>query len=328
MNFDFVAVRLNLIDQADETYRISTTTGDPQLDASLQAIGCINAPILAPAAASAYRIVSGFKRIAAGERLGWTEMPARLIRPDTEALDILGVAIADNIQHRPLNPVELARAVEKLGRFFADRTGLISYGETLGLSLNQRLIARLERLRRLSDTIQARIISNAIPLTIALELEKLPPASAEALADFFDMLRPTLNQQKEVLMWVQEIAGAEDQSVAEVLNAAPISEIRADHHLERPQKLKKIRNALKRRRYPTIYRFETMLEKNHRALNLPSDIHLSVPENLEDNRFAMTISFHSPLEFKGHIETLSHIADNPHFAAIVNKQIDDQASLY
>jgi len=328
MNFSLAAVRLDRIDQTDETYKISTSPSDPQLAASIQAIGFINPPILSPAKASAYRIVSGFRRIAAGERLGWTEICSRVLSPETAELYVLGAAIADNAQHRDLNLIEQTRGVEKLSRCFTDDIELINFGKKLGLPLNQKLISRLRRLRRLTDAIQARIISNAIPLTIALELEKLPPASAEALADFFDTLRPTLNHQKEMLMWVQEIAGAEDKSIAEVLKAKPVSEILADNHLERPQKLTRIRNALKRRRYPIIYRFETMLEKNRKALNLPSDIRLAVPDNLEDNRFAMTISFRSPLEFKGHIDTLSRMAENPHFTAIVNKQIDDQEALY
>ena len=328
MSFDIAAVPLDRIDQADETCRISTDAPDPQLEASIKAIGFINPPILMPISTSVYRIVSGFRRIAAGERLGWAAIDSRILAPETEELRVLGAAIADNAQHRDLNPVEQARAVEKLSRCVAHDTDLIDFGNKLGLSLNQKLIARLRRLHRLSEAIQARIISNAIPLTIALELEKLPHASAEVLADFFDTLRPTLNQQKEMLTWVQDIAGAEDRSIPEVLEAAPIPDILADAHTERPQKLKKVREALKRRRYPTICRFETVLEKNRKALNLPSDICLSAPENLEDNRFAVTISFRSPPEFKEHIDTLSRIADNPHFTAIVNKQIDDQEALY
>ncbi|HMA84510.1 MAG TPA: ParB/Srx family N-terminal domain-containing protein, partial [Desulfosalsimonadaceae bacterium] len=79
MNFSLAAVRLDRIDQTDETYKISTSPSDPQLAASIQAIGFINPPILSPAKASAYRIVSGFRRIAAGERLGWTEICSRVI---------------------------------------------------------------------------------------------------------------------------------------------------------------------------------------------------------------------------------------------------------
>jgi hypothetical protein len=328
MNFDIASVRLDRIDQADETYRISTNSSDPQLDASIKAIGFINPPVLMPLKTTAYRIVSGFKRIAAGERLGWTGIDSRILAPETEELWVLGAAIADNAQHRDLNPVEQALAVEKLSRCVNHDADLIDFGNKLGLSLNQKLVARLRLLRRLSDAIQARIISSAIPLTIALELEKLPQSSAEALADLFDTLRPTLNQQKEMLMWVQDIAGAEDRSIPEILEAATIPDILADTYTERPQKLKKVREALKRRRYPTICRFETVLEKNRKALNLPSDICLSAPENFEDNRFAMTISFRSLSEFKEHIDTLTRIADNPNFTAIVNKQIGNQEALY
>lgn len=328
MNFNTASVPLSLIDQADEAYRISTRPCDSQLVTSMQAIGCINPPILFRFRESAYQIISGFRRLAAAERLGWTRIPARIILADTERADMVAIAIADNAQHRELNLIEQARAVEKLEPFFADTGELIAFGKHLGLSLNQRLISRLHRLRRLSDSIQAQIFSGAIPLTIALALEKLENRAAEELADFFDVLRPTLNQQKEILEWIQEIAGAEDQSIPELINAPPISEILVDRHLERPRKLKKIREALKRRRYPAICRYEAAMEKTRKAINLPADIRLAAPPDLEDDRFSVTVTFRSPLEFRARIEVLLNMADDPRFTSIVNKQIDDQAPLY
>ncbi|MDZ7830543.1 MAG: ParB/RepB/Spo0J family partition protein [Desulfobacterales bacterium] len=328
MNFNTASVRLSLIDQGDNTYKISTRPSDSQLASSIKALGCLNPPILYPIKPAGYLIVSGFRRLAAAEQLGWSRIPARIMPSDIETYDIAGIAIADNAQHRELNLIEQARAVEKLAPFFSNTAELINFGKNLGLSLNQRLISRLKRLRRLSDSVQAQILSGAIPLTIALALEKLEPPAAEALADFFDGLRPTLNQQKEMLEWIQEIAGACDQSIPDVLKTTPIPEILADQDLDRPQKLKKVRNVLKERRYPTICRFEAVMEKNRKALNLPADIRLSAPAGLEDDRFSMTITFRSPLEFKERIEALSNMADDPRFTAIVDKQIDDQAPLY
>ncbi|MFP4533370.1 MAG: ParB/RepB/Spo0J family partition protein [Desulfobacterales bacterium] len=328
MNFNTASVRLSLIDQADDAYRISTRPPDSQLVASMKALGCLNPPVLYSVNSPGYIIVSGFRRLAAAEHLGWSRIPARIMPPDIETYNIAGIAIADNAQHRELNLIEQARAVEKLASFFTDTAELINFGKNLGLSLNQRLISRLKRMRRLSDSVQAQILSGAIPLTIALALEKLERPAAEALADFFDGLRPTLNQQKEMLEWIKEIAGAWDQSIPDVLKTAPIPGILADHDLDRPQKSKKVREALKRRRYPAICRFEAVMEKNRKALNLPAEIKLSAPAGLEDDRFSMTITFRSPFEFKERIETLSNMADNPCFTAIVNKQIDDQAPLY
>ena len=321
-------VRLSQIDQEDLTYRISTPRPLKGLIDSIRQIGLINSPILMPVDNSGYRIVSGFCRIAACRQLGWSEVFAHILFPDITPITILGLAIADNAQHRELNLVEQATAVEKLRPYFADNTEMSAYAANLGLTLNHALVDRLHRLNRLSDSIKARIISNVIPLTIALELEKLEPPAAEEFAAFFDELRPTLNQQKEIFLLVKEIARAEDLSVEDVINKSPISEFRLDADMDRPQKLKKIRSYLKKRRYPKIHQFEAFYGESLKSLNLPDGIAFSAPANFEGSRFSMTLSFCSQAEFKVHMKWLSDLADNPSFIRLVNKHFDDSETLY
>lgn len=322
------SVQICLIDQKDLTYQISTSKPVDCISQSISQIGLINPPILSPVGNSGYRIVSGFRRIAACKKLGWSELSARILPSDMEQINILGLAIADNVQHRELNLIEQAVAIEKLGLYLDDDTDIISYGKKIGLQLNRQFINRLRRLNKLSDSIKDRVISDTIPLTIALELDKLDAAAAEAVALFFDELRPTLNQQKEILLLVKELARVEDRSISDLIKTGSIGAIRGDMDLDRSQKLKRIRALLKKRRYPAIHHFEALFDRNLKALELPRDIDFSPPANFEGNRFSMTIFFHSLAEFKTHVGTLIRLADDPHFIEILKKQIDNQETLY
>ena len=68
-------VLLERIATGDMTYRITTARKIDTLQASIAAVGLVNTPILAQRNAD-YVIVSGFRRVAACNRLGWNRIPA------------------------------------------------------------------------------------------------------------------------------------------------------------------------------------------------------------------------------------------------------------
>jgi len=328
MDFSFIPVPLSRIDREDKTYRISTAQPLAGLVESIRETGLINPPFLIPKGQSVYRIISGFHRLAACLELGWQEMPARVLPEDANPKNCLGHAIADNAQHRELNPIELARAVDRLGGFFDTSEAIASYGNQLGLSLSRELISRLKRVNRLSGTVKKRIAAGTISLSIALELEKLLPAEMEALSGLFHEIRPTLNHQKEMLSLAKDIARAENRGISDVLANAALQEIRLNPDFTRQQKVRGIRDWLQKRRYPRIQRYEALFARSLRALDLPPAFSLKVPANFEGTQFALMIHFHSPAEFQSHLEWLHHIADNPNFVDMINKRIDDSEPIY
>jgi len=328
MDCKTLSVPLSRIDQHDSIYRISTAQPIEQLRDSIRQMGVINPPFLIPQSEASYNIVSGFQRVAVCRELKWTVMPARVLRTDTNSRDCLGLAVADNAQHRELNIIEQARAVQKLGPFFDDPGELVSYAKNLGLPLSRDLIPRLNRLNGLSRSIQNRIAANTISLTISLELAKLAPEEAEALSGLFHEIRPTLSQQKEMLFLVKDIARARDHSITAVLKNGDLPGIRRNPDFNRQQKVGQMLAFLRKQRYPRIHRFGTFFARNLRALDLPANLSLKPPANFEDTRFSMTIDFHSPAGLKTHIQTLQSIADNPHFINIIDKRIDDPDPLH
>ncbi|MFO7839673.1 MAG: ParB N-terminal domain-containing protein [Desulfosalsimonadaceae bacterium] len=327
MNFRCAAVGLDQIDVADAACRISIERPIDGLAESIDQIGLLNPPFLVPFQSN-YRIVSGFHRIRACLKLGRKTTDARLLPANAREIEILSLAIADNAQHRELHLIEQARAIACLNPFFPDAGGLAAFAKKLGLSVNKALVSRLLRINRLPGFMQNRILSGAISMTIALELESLHQEGAEALSRLFEEIRPSLNEQKEILALVKDIAGAEERSVADVVNKGAVAEIRRDQSCNRKQKTARIRSLLRKRRYPAISRFEALFAEKLRSLNLPEKMDFKPPPGFEGEEFGIHFTFQSQEEFDSHLRILERIAQNSNFTAIMNKSHDDSDPLY
>lgn len=93
--------------------RYRTRMGLPNVDdlaADIKKHGLLQ-PIGVVADGSEYHVVYGDRRLAAVQKLGWTEIPARVLGDPKNAMLL---AITENLQRRDLNPVEEARAFRRV----------------------------------------------------------------------------------------------------------------------------------------------------------------------------------------------------------------------
>ena len=99
-----------------------------ELVESIKATGVIQPVVLRPAANGRYQLVAGERRWMASRRAGKTTIPAVVRQISNE--QAMEITIIENLQREDLNPVEQARAFERLSREFgltqeqiATRTG-------------------------------------------------------------------------------------------------------------------------------------------------------------------------------------------------------------
>jgi ParB family transcriptional regulator, chromosome partitioning protein len=95
---------------------------------SIRATGVIQPVVLRPAANGRYQLVAGERRWLASRRAGKTTIPAVVRQVSNE--QAMEITIVENLQREDLNPMEQARAFERLSREFnltqeqiASRTG-------------------------------------------------------------------------------------------------------------------------------------------------------------------------------------------------------------
>jgi len=108
-------VKLEAMDIEDERFRISEDLDPVRLEESLRQIGQLHPVQLFRGEHSKLLVICGFRRLRALRKIGGLSAWARIwSASECDALAALHIAIWDNLSHRDLNPLEIARALASL----------------------------------------------------------------------------------------------------------------------------------------------------------------------------------------------------------------------
>jgi hypothetical protein len=98
------------------------------------------------------------------------------------------------------------------------------------------------------------------------------------------------NHLRDLMDWLEEIALRDKTPIAEVLSTKPIGDIASDPRLGRADKLKRIKEQIRRRRFPRLAQTEDEISGRIKDLQLAPEIRLSVPPGLETGRVHVEFS--------------------------------------
>jgi len=119
-----------------------------ELVESIKASGVIQPVVLRPAANGRYQLVAGERRWMASKRAGKSTIPAVVRQISNE--QAMEITIIENLQREDLNPMEQARAFERLSREF----GLTQEQIATRTGKDRTSIANFIRLMKLPPSIQ------------------------------------------------------------------------------------------------------------------------------------------------------------------------------
>ena len=311
MGFDYQAIRLSQIAEDDLSFRISTQHAIDTLADSIDRFGLINAPILA-CQRDNYIVVSGFRRISACRHLGWGQTPARVLPTQTSLATCIQFAVVDNTAHRELNLVEQARVVQLLAKVHNDPLSVVQQANAMGMAINARMLEKINNINMMPDTLQQGLIDGSISLPTALRIYSFQdPAAHESLSELLCELNMSLNRQRELLDWVEAIVRRDQLSVDQLLADEQLCQWRHDETLDRPQKIQRIREFLRMRRYPAISAARKRYEATRRQLKLKNGIQLVPPENFEGSTHTLQLHFTSSQMLNELTEECQRLAQSP-----------------
>jgi ParB family transcriptional regulator, chromosome partitioning protein len=323
MQFDSKTVSIDSIDLNNEYFKISTPKPIDDLVVSIDQFGLLSPPII-KAFNNGYIIVSGFHRVYACKKLGWIDIETRGIGSELKDKDCMTIAIADNSFHRKMNYMEQSIALSKLANFYGSENEFIKITKTLGFGDNSEYIKKLITLRTLIPELQQSILSGAIPMSIAIDIGRIDEESMLEIIHVFEEIRPTLNQQKEILSLIWEISKIKNFPVKEIICGTNINEIINNRDLARAQKIKNLRTCLHKMRFPAITDYYDHFNELVHHLSLPNKIKLAPPENFEDVCYSMILKFKSVKEFESHVEALTKLPGIPEFNCIFSQDFANQ----
>jgi ParB-like chromosome segregation protein Spo0J len=306
MDYRQQTVAIDLIDRNDRTFRISTDTGIDPLKNSIAAVGLLHPPLLLKVSAG-YIVVSGYRRVAACKRLGWKQVPGRVLDGRTDGLMLARLAIADNAGQRCLDRIEAARAVALLAGYVKDPSTLVAEAGALGLSDSKEMTTKLLALSRLPDFLQAAVGDMTLSFPMALELGQTPLETASALTELFSRLKPSLNRQREFVELLTDISRRENTAIAALLREAQAAAILDDPKLDRNRKSRLLKDCLTRRRFPAISRAEADFARALKKLALAPGTTLAAPRHFEGGTYTLSLSFRNRRELERQAEGLNRI---------------------
>jgi ParB family chromosome partitioning protein len=311
---------LSAIDFSDQALRITTDMETGALEHSISQVGMLNPPRLIRTPSS-WRIVSGFRRLAACAALGIAELEAWCLAPETGEAACALLAIADNALNRPLCLIEQVRASRLLVHHFGGAADLESLARGVGLPPNLNLLKQLASLCKAPAVLTDAMALEAISLPMALDLMGRPEADGVAVATVFSELRPSLNRQRELLGLLDDIARRDDLPVAQVLAEAtgPMAAggDAAEQPIDRSVRFAHLRSTLRTRRYPHLAEAEIKRARQLKRLKLGATMQLVPPANFEGRRFELKLSFCTLAELRSHHDTCAQLLQNPTLADLL-----------
>jgi hypothetical protein len=136
------------------------------------------------------------------------------------------------------------------------------------------------------------------------------PAARNALFRLAVDLKVGENHLRDFMDWLEEIALREQLMIEEILASKPVVDCASDPRLGRADKLKRIKDEIRRRRFPRLAQTEDAIRGRIHELKLHPEIRLMVPLGLEGGSLEVELSASSHDEFKRLVIKLADAASD------------------
>ncbi|HWO40259.1 MAG TPA: hypothetical protein VNO43_00450 [Candidatus Eisenbacteria bacterium] len=128
-------------------------------------------------------------------------------------------------------------------------------------------------------------------------------------------LKMSENHVRDFADWLEEISLRDGTTAADVLSSAPIHKIETDPRLGRADKLKTIKDQLRRLRFPGLSAAEEDIKARIRELKLPPGLRMSAPPGLEGGKLRVEFEASSVRELEAMVGALTQSVHHPALSA-------------
>ena len=134
-------------------------------------------------------------------------------------------------------------------------------------------------------------------------------ADQQALLTFAQELQLGENQLRDFLDWLEDIRARDGGTIAEVLHQPQIQRPFSAQQ-SRNDKLKAVKDALRKLRYPRLSRLEEQLTAHVKTLDLGRQVHISFPPAFEGDEISLEIKARNVQDLQQTIIRLQHRIDD------------------
>jgi hypothetical protein len=130
----------------------------------------------------------------------------------------------------------------------------------------------------------------------------------DALYELAAGLKVGENHLRDLMDWLEEIEIRDRCEIHEILGKKAIADVETDPRLGRADKLKRIKEQVRRLRYPRLSQLEDSIQARIQELNLPLGVRLSVPPGLEGGYLRVEFNASTGQELKRILAQLAEAA--------------------
>lgn len=118
------------------------------------------------------------------------------------------------------------------------------------------------------------------------------------------------NHCRDFLDWLEEIALRDGMSLCEILKGESLVKVSSDPRLSRNDKLKQLKEELRRLRFPRLARMEEEIGKRLREMKFSAQIQITIPPGLEGGRLTVQVKATSHAELEKSVRELAQSLEN------------------
>lgn len=127
---------------------------------------------------------------------------------------------------------------------------------------------------------------------------KWDEADREALLTLAVDLKIGENHLRDFMDWLEEIALRDGTAIRRVLSSESVGSLSTAPRLSRGDKLKRIKDEIRRLRFPRLSFIEDEIRRNIHALKLPPQIAIAIPPGLEGGSLTVNVKTSSREELQ------------------------------
>lgn len=302
------SVSFSQIDWADTTFRISYGRPLRPLISSIQTIGLNNLPILQEKENDQLRIVAGYRRLRALQKIKQEPVGCKIASVETQEKDLLLLNFHDNID-RGFNLVEKSMVLKRLSNFIAEGELVEGYLPLMNLPPKKEISHRYLNAVKISPIYLPFLLQGRLfPETIMMVLRDFFSLADLVLALFIS-LHWGFQKQKEFLLDLKEIAKRSLSDPEHFLFSSPVVELLQRTTGTPQQKGEALRKYFRSCLFPTLTKTEKAFEEAVSHLNLDQRTKIFPPPFFEGGQYGLEIKFLSSKQLKVSLVKVSQVID-------------------
>ncbi len=304
---EFIAkdILISRIDWTDTTFRITYNRSLGPLIHSIETIGLQNPPVLQEIEGDRFRIVAGWRRLRAIEKIGRKSVSCKIASIEAAEKDLFLFNFHENID-RGFNPVEQSWAVKKLSAFIEEGKLVKDYLPWLNLPSKGEMVPRYLTTSEISPIYwPALFLGRLFPETIEMVFRDFRPLADPVFA-LFIFLHWGFQKQKEFLSDLREIGKRRSEDPESFFFSEPVANLLRQSTWTPQKKGEALRKLIRVCLFPTLTKVEKAFSETIFHLNLDQRTRISPPPFFEGGRYGLEVQFSNPKELKESLEKISH----------------------